>query len=286
MSLLEGLIKKITKVFPFIEFPLSMSRQGDFPLDKSSLWWDLEEATNYAKNDPTAYPGQPITVVNEAENTVTLFVIGTNGSLVAQGGMASVDALKQELTAHKADYNKLKTAYEATKADVTKLRQDHDALKNAHDALDGKHTALDAKVTELDSHEKQLKSDHDTLAAKHAKLQEDHTALDGKVTELSGKHDTLQGNVTALSGKHDALEKKHTTLQGAHDTLAADEAQLKKDHEALKTAFESKVYTADEITETTTRVFVTPEQKAVIDTVVYATEADIDELFPELKPKP
>ena len=269
-----------------MEFPLSMSRQGDFPLDKSSLWWDLEEATSYAKNDPTAYPGQPITVVDEAENTVTLFVIGTDGSLVAQGGMASVDALKQELTAHKADYNKLKTAYEATKADVTKLRQDHDALKNAHDALDGKHTALDAKVTELDSHEKQLKSDHDALAAKHAKLQEDHTALDGKVTTLSEKHDTLQGDVTALSGKHDALEKKHNALQGAHDTLATDEAQLKKDHEALKTAFESKVYTADEITETATRVFVTPEQKAVIDTVVYATEADIDELFPELKPKP
>ena len=286
MSLLEGLIKKITKVFPFMEFPLSMSRQGDFPLDKSSLWWDLEEATNYAKNDPTAYPGQPITVVNETENTVTLFVIGTDGSLVAQGGMASVDALKQELKSHKADYDKLKAAYDQTKADVTKLRQDHDALKSAHDALDGKHTALDTKVTELDTHEKQLKADHDALAAKHNKLQEDHTALDGKVTALSGKHDTLQGEVTALSGKHDALEEKHNTLQGAHDTLAADEAQLKKDHEALKTAFETKVYTADEITETTGRVFVTPQQKAVIDTVVYATEADIDELFPELKPKP
>ena len=286
MSLLEGLIKKITKVFPFMEFPLSMSRQGDFPLDKSSLWWDLEEATNYAKNDPTAYPGQPITVVNETENTVTLFVIGTDGSLVAQGGMASVDALKQELKSHKADYDKLKAAYDQTKADVTKLRQDHDALKSAHDALDGKHTALDTKVTELDTHEKQLKADHDALAAKHNKLQEDHTALDGKVTTLSESHDTLQGEVTALSGKHDTLEKKHNTLQGAHDTLAADEAQLKKDHEALKTAFESKVYTADEITETAGRVFVTPEQKAVIDTVVYATEADIDELFPELKPKP
>ena len=286
MSLLEGLIKKITKVFPFMEFPLSMSRQGDFPLDKSSLWWDLEEATNYAKNDPTAYPGQTITVVNETENTVTLFVIGTDGSLVAQGGMASVDALKQELKNHKADYDKLKAAYDQTKADVTKLRQDHDALKSAHDALDGKHTALDTKVTELDTHEKQLKSDHDALAAKHDKLQQDHTALDGKVTTLSGKHDTLQGEVTALSGKHDALEKKHNTLQGAHDTLAADEAQLKKDHAALKSAFESKVYTADEITETAGRVFVTPEQKKVIDTVVYATEADIDELFPELKPKP
>lgn len=265
MSLLKSILKKITKKFAFMEFPLSMSRQGDFPLDKSSLWWDLEEAKNYASNDPTAYPGQPITVVDEAKNTVTLFVIGIDGSLVAQGGMASVDALKAELTAHKADYDKLKAAYDQTKADVTKLRQDHDALQTAHNELNGKHTALDTKVTELDAHEKQLKADHDALQGKHDKLQEDHTAL---------------------SGKHDALEGKHNTLQSAHDQLAADEAQLKKDHEALKSAFESKVYTADEITETATRVFVTPEQKAVIDTVVYATEADIDELFPELKPKP
>lgn len=286
MSLLEKLVKKITKTFEFMEFPLSMSRQGDFPLDKSSLWWDLEEAKTYASSNPTAYPGQPITVVDEDKNTVTLYVIGIDGSLIAQGGLASVDALKQELTAHKADYDKLKAAYDQTKADVTKLRQDHDALQTAHDELNGKHTALDSKVTELDTHEKQLKADHDALSAKHDKLQEDHTALDGKVTTLSGKHDTLQGEVTTLSGKHDALEGKHNTLQQAHDTLAADEAQLKKDHEALKTAFESKVYTADEITETATRVFVTPEQKKVIDTVVYATEADIDELFPELKPKP
>ena len=286
MSLLEGLIKKITKTFEFMEFPLSMSRQGDFPLDKSSLWWDLEEAKTYASSNPTAYPGQPITVVDEAKNTVTLYVIGIDGSLIAQGGMASVDALRQELKTHKADYDKLKAAYDQTKADVTKLRQDHDALQTAHTELNGKHTALDTKVTELDKHEKQLKADHDALSAKHDKLQGDHTALDGKVTQLSGKHDTLQGEVTTLTGKHNELEKKHNTLQGAHDTLAADEAQLKKDHEALKTAFESKVYTADEITETATRVFVTPEQKAVIDTVVYATETDIDELFPELKPKP
>lgn len=286
MSLLERIVKKITKTFEFMEFPLSMSRQGDFPLDKSSLWWDLEEAKTYASSNPTAYPGQPITVVNEAENTVTMYLIGTDGSLIAQGGLASVDALRQELTNHKADYDKLKAAYDQTKSDVQQLRTDHDALRGEHDTLNTKHGQLDAKVTELDTHEKQLKKDHDALAAKHDQLQKDHTALDGKVTTLSGKHDTLQESVTALSGKHDALEGKHNTLQQSHDTLATDEAQLKKDHEALKSAFEKKVYTADEITETQTRVFVTPAQKAVIDTVVYATEADIDSLFPELVEKP
>lgn len=265
MSLLNELVKKITKVFPFMEFPLSMSRQGDFPLDKSSLWWDQEAATNYAKNDPTAYPGQPITVVNETENTVTLYVVGTKGELVAQGGMASIDALKQELAAHKADYDTLKAAYEKTKADVTKLRQDHDALQTAHDELNGKHTALDTKVTNLDTHEKQLKKDHDALAAKHEQLQTAHTALDGKVTTLSGKHDALNTTVTEL----DAHEK-----------------QLKTDFDALKEAYDAHTHNADEITESATRIFMTPAQKTKLDEITYATNADIDGLFPELVEKP
>ena len=265
MSLLNELVKKITKVFPFMEFPLSMSRQGDFPLDKSSLWWDQEAATNYAKNDPTAYPGQPITVVDEASNTVTLYVVGTKGELVAQGGMASVDALKQELTKHKADYDTLKTAYEKTKADVTKLRTDHDTLKNEHDALYVSHGQLDAKVTELDKHEKQLKKDHDALAAKHEQLQTAHTALDGKVTTLSGKHDDLNTKVTEL----DAHEK-----------------QLKTDFDALKKTYDAHTHSADKITESTTRVFMTPAQKTKLDEITYATNADIDGLFPELAEKP
>ena len=201
-ELMTAAAKAINKNFAFMEFPLSMSRQGDFPLDKSSLWWDLEAAKAYAKSNPTAYPGQPITVVNEAENTVSLFLVGTKGDLVAQGAMASVEELKQELAAHKVEY--------------TTLKADHDQLKKDHDALNGKHTALDTKVTELDKHEKQLKTDFD----------------------------------------------------------------------ALKQQYDAHTHTADKITETGTKVFVTPAQKAVIDTVVYATNDDIDSLFPELVEKP
>lgn len=215
-EMMTAAAKAVNKNFAFMEFPLSMSRQGDFPLDKSSLWWDLEAATNYAKSNPTAYPGQPLTVVNEAENSVAFYLVGTNGELVPQGAASSVEALKQELTAHKVEYNSLKTAYEATKGEVTQLKSDH----------------------------------------------------------------------TALSGKHDALESKHNTLQSAHDALDKEEKQLKKDFDALKDQYDSHTHTADEITETGTRVFVTPAQKGIIDTVVYATNSDIDDLFPELKPKP
>lgn len=193
---MSGLVDKlkiaINKAFPFMELPLSISRQSNFPLDKSSLWWDETAATNYAKSDPTAYPGQPITVVDEVKGAVKLFIIKPDSTLELVGSMSSVTALQQELAQHKVDYNALKSA--------------HDQLKAAHDQLKSSHNALDA-------HEK----------------------------------------------------------------------QLKKDHDALKAAFDKKVYTADEITETTNRVFVTPAQKSKIDTIVYATNEDIDSLFPELK---
>lgn len=179
---MAGVMKKlaswINKTFPFMELPLSISRQGQFPLDKSSIWWSLEEAQEYAQSNPIAYAGQPLTVVNEEENSVTFYLIGTDGTLVPQGSEASVEELKEQLAAHKIEY--------------TALKQSHDELKAAHE-------------------------------------------------------------------------------------------QLKREHDALRSEFDSHDHTADEITETATRVWVSPEQKAKIDTIVYATNADIDELFPELK---
>lgn len=177
-DVMKKLASWINKTFPFMELPLSISRQGQFPLDKSSIWWSLEDAQNYAQSNPIAYAGQPLTVVDEEQNTVTFYLIGTDGSLLPQGSEASVEQLKQELAAHKIEY--------------------------------------------------------------------------------------------------EALKKSHDELKAAHD-------QLKKDHDQLKSDFDSHDHTADEITETATRVWVSPEQKAKIDTIVYATNADIDKLFPELE---
>ena len=176
-DVMKRLASWINKTFPFMELPLSISRQGQFPLDKSSIWWSLEDAQNYAQSNPIAYAGQPLTVVNEEENTVTFYLIGTDGTLVPQGSAASVEELKQQLATHKIEYNALK--------------QSHDDLKAAHD-------------------------------------------------------------------------------------------QLKREHDTLRGEFDAHDHTADEITETATRVWVSPDQKAKIDTIVYATREDIDSLFPEL----
>jgi hypothetical protein len=53
-----------------MEFPLSMKRQDAFALDQSEVWPSLEAAQDYAKNNPTAYVGQVISVVSGGVSTV------------------------------------------------------------------------------------------------------------------------------------------------------------------------------------------------------------------------
>lgn len=62
-------IDNTKKNYAFMEFPLSMSRQDAFPLDRSSVFYALEEAESYAQSDPTAYVGQVISVVTDGIGT-------------------------------------------------------------------------------------------------------------------------------------------------------------------------------------------------------------------------
>ena len=57
------------KTYAFMEFPLSMSRQDAFPLDKSSVFYSVVEAETYAQTSPLAYVGQHISVVVDGVST-------------------------------------------------------------------------------------------------------------------------------------------------------------------------------------------------------------------------
>lgn len=51
------------KNFPFMEFPLSISRQDAFPLERYGIFYSLADAQEYAANSPVAYVGQFLGVV-------------------------------------------------------------------------------------------------------------------------------------------------------------------------------------------------------------------------------
>ena len=61
------------------------NRTNGIPIDKYSVFETYEAASDYALNNPVAYPGQYIAVVAE-DNTVQPYIIGNDGSLEEFGG--------------------------------------------------------------------------------------------------------------------------------------------------------------------------------------------------------
>lgn len=84
------------KSFAFMEFPLSMSRQDAFPLDKSSVFYSLDEAKTYAKTNPLAYVGQHISVI-EGGVSVAYQIKNVTGDLEPLGAAAVSIATDEEV---------------------------------------------------------------------------------------------------------------------------------------------------------------------------------------------
>lgn len=67
-------------------FPLNFRRGNPNPLDNSSVWKSFVDAQNYAQNDPTAYVGQILSVVDNEHAVVDVYKINdTAGNLVLVG---------------------------------------------------------------------------------------------------------------------------------------------------------------------------------------------------------
>lgn len=87
------------KTYSFMEFPLSISRQDAFPLDKSSVFYSLAEAQEYAASSPLAYVGQYISVVTEGTSMAYQVkdAAGTLEALGAEGVSIATDAEVEEM---------------------------------------------------------------------------------------------------------------------------------------------------------------------------------------------
>lgn len=75
----------INKNNSYMEFPLQIKRQYAGPIEFTEIWYDLEQAKQYAKSGATAYAGQTIKVVDEGTKTVTTYTIQIDGSLRTVG---------------------------------------------------------------------------------------------------------------------------------------------------------------------------------------------------------
>lgn len=88
----------IVKNAPFMELPLGISRQVGAPIERFEVFYDIEDAKTYAKDNPLAYVGQTIKIVSEDLKTVTVYNIGFDGSL--NEAQAKVEtATEEDITA-------------------------------------------------------------------------------------------------------------------------------------------------------------------------------------------
>ena len=76
----------IQKDYNKMALPLSIERANPISLDSTAVWYDFAAMVEYAQSGATAYVGQVLAYVNEAENTAKAYIIAdTNGTLTEVG---------------------------------------------------------------------------------------------------------------------------------------------------------------------------------------------------------
>lgn len=110
----------INKNYKFAEFPISIFRQGAFPLDANSVFYSLEEAKEYAKNNPTSYPGQIISVVDIGTNSTKNYQIEISGELSYISTNIQVDS---ELSLSSTNPVQNRIIYQALESAIANLQE-------------------------------------------------------------------------------------------------------------------------------------------------------------------
>ena len=76
----------IQKDYNKMALPLSIERANPISLESTAVWYDFAAMVEYAQSGATAYVGQVLAYVNEAENTAKAYIIAdTNGTLTEVG---------------------------------------------------------------------------------------------------------------------------------------------------------------------------------------------------------
>lgn len=79
----------IKKTFTASSLPVAFSRGEPIPIDKSLVWYSLEELQAYVKS-ATCYVGQILSLVDEAANTATVYVVADANGTLKEAGAATL----------------------------------------------------------------------------------------------------------------------------------------------------------------------------------------------------
>lgn len=225
-------------------FPLNFRRGNPNPLDNSSVWASFEAAHNYAATDPVAYVGQILTVVDNENNTATVYSIQDEaGNLKKVGTSLTGD----ESTIVVAE-NGTVSLYGVDGLQLTRQEDDGSVTKINYQPLlvDGKLTWIEPSATTVEGLATEIEGLKTRISAAEATIGD---ASSGLVKNVANNTATISainikiGAVTEgktvvemISDAQAAATYDDTTLVGRVSTIESD--YLKG---ADKTALEAKI---------------------------------------------
>ena len=233
--------------FNILPTGMSFQRLGQFPLDSTAIHNTLAEAIDYAKNNPTAYPGQILYVADarsqeeiaaNIEPSESLYMVTASGELklVVSKKDLDMNEMVEEVENKVAELqgnldgavDEINNAMDEMQkiADEVHADMDEAMQKQAEEnqaKLDEMQQMADEVHAELNNNREQLKQElQEQIAEEHKAMNE---AADAKHAEIE----------QAMADMQAAADAKHKEMQkAAEDKHAEMEAKMEADHKAMK----------------------------------------------------
>ena len=222
-------------------FPLNFRRGNPNPLDNSSVWASLEAAQNYATNDPVAYVGQILTVVDNAQGTATVYSIQDEAGTLKKVGTTPVgDGLTIEVVDGQI---KLKGAATAETGAQPRIKSDGSIewIVPSTETVDGLQAAVSGLQSDVSTLQTDMGNVKSTLGNSESGLVKDVADNASGIEAINTKiGNVAEGKtiVEMISDAQTAATYDDTALAGRVSAIEGDYLKA-----ADKTALETKMAT-------------------------------------------
>lgn len=221
-------------------FPLNFRRGNPNPLDNSSVWASLAAAQNYAANDPVAYVGQILTVVDHVNGIATVYSIQDEAGTLKKVGSSLVG---DESTVTVAEDGTI-SLYGVSGLELTRTEADGSTTKINYQPLlvDGKLTWVEPSTTTVEGLAAEIEGLKARLSAAEAVIGDAENGIAKDVADNAAA-------IAAVDNKIGTVEEGKTLVQmiteATYDdtALAGRVTAIEEDYltSADKTALETKM---------------------------------------------
>lgn len=221
-------------------FPLNFRRGNPNPLDNSSVWASLAAAQNYAANDPVAYVGQILTVVDHVNGIATVYSIQDEAGTLKKVGSSPVG---DESTVTVAEDGTI-SLYGVSGLELTRTEEDGSTTKINYQPLlvDGKLTWVEPSATTVEGLATEIEGLKTRLTAAEAVIGDAENGIAKDVADNAAA-------IAAVDNKIGTVEEGKTLVQmiteATYDdtALAGRVTAIEEDYltSADKTALETKM---------------------------------------------